>query len=67
MIFTLASPAKTLPFTKKYENNVQFWQKYCLSLTETTYDVFKIKNDVYDVNFKDVNANNVITSPTKPV
>ena len=31
------------------------------------YNVFKIKNNVNNVNFKDVNVNNVITSPIKPL
>ena len=31
------------------------------------YNVFKVKNNVNIVNFKDVNVNNVITSPITPL
>ena len=36
-------------------------------MTKITYNIFKIKNNVNNVNFKDVNVNNVITSPITPL
>ena len=36
-------------------------------MTKITYNVFKIKNNVNNVYFQDVNVNNVITSPITPL